>query len=234
MKKIFFIFLIFILSQKIYSKNIEQIPFFISPNQWEVVNPKRYPPLIAISFIKKEISTCRPSLNLAIEKTSLSLDEYTNVAKKTHNKDPNTKYRILDTIQLSQGMANICQICKKTNGVDFELLQMIFVYSDQVYVLTGTCKKEEMLKNYKIFMDAFTTFKIIDDLFSLISDNEKKAGLINEFNKLSSSLKTQNEKENNKNLELFEKYLDKKFANLGKYFQILLIKQLYKSEGPLK
>ncbi len=228
MKKLFFIICIIFLFQKIYALNVKTV-FFIPPNKWELVNPKLYPPFIEVSFVKKEISTCRPTLNLAIQKTSLTLDEYTNEAKKIHIKERTATYRILDKIHLSQGPAYICQINKTTNSTDFEILQMIFVKDDYAYVLTAACRKEEMLKNYQTFMNVFTSFKIIDDLFSLVSDTQKKDELIIQFNKISHSLKTSNEKENKKNIASFEKYLDKKFANLGKYFQILLIKKIYQN-----
>lgn len=228
MKKIFFIILIF-LSNKFFAIDNENFAFFIPPENWEVVNPQSYPPLIKISFIKKQISTCRPTLNLAIQKTTLKLEEYSSEAKKTHMKEPNVNCKILDKIQLSQGLGNILKINKTTNGVDFEILQMIFVKDGFAYVLTTACKEEEMLNNYKNFMDVFSSFKIIDNLFSLISDKNKKEELLNEYNHICNLLRASNEKEKKKNLTLFEKYLDKKFANLGKYFQVLLIKQAYKN-----
>jgi len=233
MKKLFFCILIFFLFQKVFALNSEKIAFFIPPDKWEIANPKLYPPYIEISFIKKSISTCRPTLNLAIQKTVLNLDEYTNEAKKTHTNEPQTICRILDKIKLPQGLVNICQINKTTNSVNFELLQMIFVKNNYAYVLTGACKKDEILKNYKIFMKVFRSFQLIDDLFSLVTHKQQKEELIQKFNKLSISLKTSNKKQIKKNIAYFEKFLDKKFTNLGKYFYILLIKKAYKNEGLL-
>lgn len=228
--KIFIIFL-FILAQKIYGANNETTPFFISPKNWEVVNPKHYPPYISISFVKKEISTCRPTLNLAVQKTSLTLDEYVKAAKNIHLKDRNTSYKILQKIRLIQGTGVICKINKTANAIDFEMLQMLFVKDDFAYVITGACKKNEMINYYPTFMKVFSSFQTVDNLFSLICDKKEKADLIQKFNTISISLKGSKETQRKKNLSLFEKYLDKKFTNLGKYFQILLIKQCLQNEG---
>lgn len=223
--KIFIIFL-FVVIQKVYCANNETAPFFIAPQKWQVVNPKHYPPYVKISFVKKEISVCRPTLNLAMQKTSLTLDEYAREAQKIHVKGRDATYKILQKIPLSQGPAVICKIDKKTNDADFEMLQMLFVKEDFAYVITGGCKKSEMLNYYRTFMDVFLSFQPMDDLFSLVSDKEKKEQLTLKFNDLRASLKDLNEKQSKKKLALFEKYLDKKFANLGKYFQILLIKKV--------
>jgi hypothetical protein len=227
MKKLFFLSLIFFSLQKIHAIDNEKIAFFVSPKNWEIINPKTYPPFIEISLVKKEISTCRPTLNLATQKTNLSLEEYTNEAKKNHITEPNTVYKILEKINLPDGAANICLINKNTNSIDFEILQMIFVKNYHAYVLTGACRKEEMLENYKIFMNVFTSFRLIDDIFSLITDPKIKDELIYEVNKMTASCN----KENKKNIASFEKYIDKKFAKLGKYFQILLIKKYLQKEG---
>lgn len=226
MKKIILIFILFLLTQKIYAINDVKIPFFIPPEKWEIVNPKHYPPYVIISFIKKDLSTCRPTINLAVQKTSLTLDEYTNQAKKIHIKEPDTSFKILDRVDLSDAKAIICEIRKKIDSIDFNILQMICVKNDNAYVLTGACKKEEILNNYQMFTDVFNSFKIIDNLFSLVPEKDKQEELINIVKQTSDSLKHPNKKENKKKLSSFEKYLEKKFANLGKYFQVLLIQRV--------
>ncbi|MFQ5441055.1 MAG: hypothetical protein ACE5DL_06295 [Nitrosopumilaceae archaeon] len=95
MKKIFLSIFLFALFLKNEVRSNEKIAFFIPPEKWEVVNPKGYPSYVVISFVKKEITICRPTLNLATEKTSLTLEQYVNEAKKIHTKDPDASYKIL-------------------------------------------------------------------------------------------------------------------------------------------
>ncbi|MFA6118659.1 MAG: hypothetical protein WCT85_00035 [Parachlamydiales bacterium] len=227
MKKIILLLISFIFIQFSYAE--EKTAFFICPGSWQIVNPKEYGKYIKISFVKNQKTLIRPSINLAIEHTKLSLDEYTEAAKNNHIADLNTKFEILDKINLKQGLACICRIDKNSNSIDFDMLQMIFIKDSLAFIMTGACKKNEMIENYKSFMNIFLSFQIVDDIFSLIEDKTKKDELIQNFNDLIKSSKQLSLREKQKNISSFEKYLDKKFPNLGKYFQILLLEMAYKN-----
>lgn len=225
MKKILSFFLIFIFQSLIAYK---AEPFFICPKNWRAANPKTYTKYIKIAFTKNEKSICRPTLNLSMQKTNLTLDEYTKEAQKIHQKGPGTTYTILGKIDLPQGKAKLCQIDQNIHSTNFQMLQMIFIKNSKAYIMTASSKKGDMAKNFQTFLDTFSSFKIVDDLFSLVSDKNKQDLLTKKYNSLVASSKNLTDKQTKKNLSSFEKYLDNNFQNLGKYFQVLLLKKAYK------
>ena len=206
----------------------ETHPFFIAPKSWKVANPKTYTKYIQIAFSKNETSICRPSLNLSMQETDLTLDEYTKEAQNIHQKDPNTTYTILGNINIFQGKTNLSQIDQKIHSTNYQLLQMIFIKDNIAYIMTASSKKDDMLKNHQTFLDTFSSFKITHDLFSLVSDKSKQNILKQKYGHLITSSKNLSDKQIKKNLSSFEKYLDNNFQNLGKYFQVLLLKKAYK------
>jgi hypothetical protein len=225
MKKVFFLILI-IFFQNLFA---DKIAYFYCPSNWQIVNPKMYNDLIKISFVKKQKSFFRPSINLALEKTDLTLDEYTQAAKQNYMLDEKTTFTLLDEVTLKQGKANICKIDKNSSSIDFDLLQMIFIKDNIAYVMTAASKKNEMVEFYKTYMQSFLSFELIDDIYSLIEDKKKKEELVIYVNNFISQSKLLKEKQKQKKLQSFENYLDKKFENLGKYFTVLLLQTVYKN-----
>lgn len=226
MKKLFFIILICII-QKLFSS---PVPYFYVPHDWEMVDPKHYSDLIKISFVKNQKTFIRPSINLAIQKTSLTLNEYVNIAKQNHMADSQTNFIILDKTQLKQGEAIICKIDKTSESLDLDMLQMIFIKDEYAYVLTGATKKNDMVSYYKMFMKSFLSFELVDDVFLLISNQREKKDLLLKIDDIKSSSNILKKREKQKKLKSFEKYLDKKFQNLGKYFQILVFQNVIKNK----
>ena len=220
--------LIFFLSSTLFLQANEKIPFFIPPSKWVISNPKTYSKHIQVAFTKKEKSPLRPSLNLAMQKTDLSLDEYIEQAKKIHEKDPNTKYTIIGTIDIKDGKANLSEIDKKIHSQNYKMLQMIFIKDKTAYVMTAASKKNDFLENSQNFIKTFKSFELIDDLFSLITDSEKTKDLRQKYRDTTHGKTNSSEKQIKKNLLTFEKYLDKNFRNLGQYFIILLTQKAYK------
>ena len=224
MKKIFsFIVLCFVSSLLADTE-----PFFICPKNYEIANPKTYNKYIKIAFSKNEKSICRPTLNLSIQKTVLTLDEYTKEAQNIHQKTGNTTYTILGKIDLDQGKASLSQIDQNIHSTNFQMLQMIFIKDKKAYIITASSKKDQMLHNYQTFLDTFSSFKIVDDLFLLVSDKSKQNYLKQKYSSFITSSKKLSDKQIKKNLISFEKYLENNFQNLGKYFQVLLLQKALK------
>ncbi|MBN2478855.1 MAG: hypothetical protein JXA94_01375 [Parachlamydiales bacterium] len=223
-KKLYLLFIFFALS--IFPN--EKTVFFKVKNEWELANPKAYTNLIKVGFIKKEKAKFKSSINLACEKTSASLKDYTKAAKEIHEEDINVTYDILDEIQIDKTIANLCQINKKVNGINLKMLQMIFVKDGYVYVMTAACEKTKFLNNFKNFMEIFLSFQLVDNLFDLIEDKDLKNDLLKNYSDTIYLSKNISKKALEKNLTSFEKYLDKKFQNYGKYFQYLLLEKIIK------
>lgn len=226
MKKL--LFFVFTLTLAITTFANEKKPFFLPPKNWKLTNPKTYTKYIKVAFTKNEKKICRPSINLSSQKTNLSLDEYTNEAKKTHEMDPNTTYTIIGKIDLKGGKAKLTEITKNVHSTDFKIMQMIFIKDKKAYIMTASSKKEDLLNNSPTFISCFKSFELIDNLFSKVLDKEKKNILIQKYNSLIACSKNSNFKQSKKNLVSFEKYLDKNYPNEGKYFTMLLIKKALK------
>jgi len=231
MKKIFFLFLI-LFSIKAFAK--EKTAFFIPPKDWIVVNPSTYTKYIKVMFAKNEKAICRPTIILSTQETDLSLDDYTNTAKKEHEIDPNITYKILGQLDLLTGKASLSEVSKTVNGIDYKILQLISIKDKTAYVLTAASKKEEVVDNYKIFTDSFKTFELLDDLFSKVSIKSKKNLLAKKYKEFILNSKNLTDKQNKKNLVSFEKYLDKNYQNEGKYFTMLVIEKALKEIKDLK
>ena len=225
MKKIFFLILI-LFSIKIFAE--EKTAFFIPPKNWVILNPKIYTKYIKVIFAKNEKTICRPTIILSMQETDLSLDDYTNKAKKEHEIDPNITYKILGPLDLLNGKAILSEVCKTVNTIDYKILQLILIKDCIAYVLTAASKKEDIVDNYKIFTDSFKTFELLDDLFSKVSIKTKKNLLESKYKSLIASSKKLDEKQNTKNLVSFEKYLDKNYQNEGKYFTMLVVEKAFK------
>ncbi len=231
MKRLFFsisILIFFDLSSQ------EKIPFFIPPKDWVLSNPKTYTKYIKVAFSKNQKAIYRPTINLSIQQTDLSLDEYSAEAKKIHEKEPNTTYKILDKIDLKSGQATLSEIFKNTHSIDYKILQMILIKDKVAYILTAACKKEEITTYYPIFLESFKSFELLDDLFSKIPIESKKDVLLKKYNTLVSSLKNANEKQCKKKLIAFEKYLNKNYQNEGKYYIMLVIEKALNEIKDLK
>lgn len=225
MKKLLFLLLAF-LSSTIFSN--EKIPFFIPPKDWALTNPKAYTKYIKVAFTKNDKSICRPSINLSIQETDLSLDEYTQEAKKAHEIDNGVTYKILGNMFLKDGKATLSEVVKTIHSIDYKILQMILVKDKVAYILTAACKKEDVINYYPIFIDSFKSFELLDDLFSKVAIKSKKNLLINKYNGLVFSSRKSNDKQNKKNVVDFEKYIGKNFKNEGKYFSMLVIEKALK------
>ncbi len=225
MKKIFFLILI-LFSIKIFAE--EKTAFFIPPKNWVILNPKIYTKYIKVIFAKNEKTICRPTIILSMQETDLSLDDYTNKAKKEHEIDPNITYKILGPLDLLNGKAILSEVCKTVNTIDYKILQLILIKDCIAYVLTAASKKGDIVDNYKIFTDSFKTFELLDDLFSKVSIKSKKNLLASKYKSLIASSKKLDEKQNTKNLVSFEKYLDKNYPNEGKYFTMLVVEKALK------
>jgi len=225
MKRLLLLLIIF-LSIKLSGE--EKKPFFIPPKDWALLDPSSYSQYIKAIFVKKDKSIFRPNINLSIQETDLSLDEYTNEAKRAHEKDPSITYTILGKIDFKEDKASLSEVSVTLNSIDFKILQFILVKNKNAYIITGACKKGEITEYYPIIINSFKSFELIEDLFSKVSSESKKNALVKKYSSLIAILKKSNDKQIKKNLVSFEKYLDKNYQNEGKYFSMLLLEKALK------
>ena len=224
MKKFFTVFL-FIFS--ICFSN-EKVPYFNISNKWQIADPSSYGKLIKIGYIKKGFSKFNPSINLASEKTNLSLDEYTQLAKKEHETDIDTIYEVIEKIPINGGYATISFIDKKIRNIELKLAQMIYLDNKDVYVITAASEKGKFYGNYPEFLKIFRSFRLVNEIFDVIDDDNEKIILSKEVKHVISDSKYISKKHLERNLTSFEKKLDKKYLNHGNYFKYLLLEKIAK------
>ncbi len=217
MKKLFFI--LFAFNTFLFADNI---PYFKEPQSWQIVDPKAYPKHVQIGFVKKTKTSFNPSVNLAKEEISCTKNEYLRAAQRVHTNSI-TYCQSFGTLNTNIGPADIFEITKQTKFGSLKMLQMILFHENSVYVMTGSCKKEDFLQYLSIFKDCFASFDITNDIFSLLQNKDEKAKIINNYQDFLKKLKTAKNKE--KELKNFEKNIQKKFKNISKHFQILLLKK---------
>ena len=193
--------------------------FFVPPKEWEMTDPKLLSPRVKIGFIKKK-SGFSPTLNLATEKTDLSIQDYLKVVKKIHETERNNRWRHLGKMRTHSGEAHLTEIDIQSAVGPVRLLQLITIKEGTAYIVTAAAAKEEFPQFYKEFQDAFRSFTFTQDLTSAITDPERKNTLIKAQEQLLSS--SSNE-EREKNWPLFQSIVIKQFADLGAHWQTLIL-----------
>lgn len=116
------------------------------PKGWECINdPAQLPQKVKVIFVGSGHGNNQftPSVNLACEATSLSLQDYIAQAKAYHEGRADTRCNLIGTIQTAAGPAQLLQIDRPSQWGDIRFVQAMFVRDDEAYVLTATCLKNE-------------------------------------------------------------------------------------------
>lgn len=204
-------FLIFLFFTSLFSE-----VYFIPPKNWKCVDPKSLNKEVCIGFIKKGKGSFNPSINLAYEKSSLTLDEYIQLIKEDNKDDLNSDLRVLGRSKTSSGIdAQILEITKRTPMGTIMILQFICKLEEKIFVITSALAKDEISLYKDEILKSFKSLRSCSDLFSEIKDTQKKEIL--------------EKKIQNKEKDL-EKFLEQEFEELGFYWKTLVL-QKYLTEN---
>jgi hypothetical protein len=151
--------------------------FFRPPEGWEIADPRTLTPSVKIAFLKNIGNGFCPSINLAIEETTVSLNEYLKAVKAIHEQDRNTQWRALGKVSTSAGLAQLTEINSPSDWGAIRILQLIFLKEGHAYVLTAAALKEDISNYYKEFQAAFRSFTLTTDLLSDIPQLERRETL---------------------------------------------------------
>jgi hypothetical protein len=163
---------------------------FTPPAGWSYVDPKALPPLVKLMVIGKGSKELPPSINLAVEETSLTQDEYLNSIKEMHQFDRRTNWSVIGTVTNQGRPVTITQLDTKTKWGDTRMLQAILLHDGVAYVLTATSTKTEFPKFGPEFTKAIRSFTINKTVFEMVPDQERRARLISSYNQIKSSWNT--------------------------------------------
>lgn len=159
-------------------KAIEYSPpshcFFTPPSGWDIADPRSLSPRVKIAFLKSTSNGFCPSINLAIEETSVTLNEYLKAVKAIHEQDRSNHWRALGKVKTNAGLAQLTEIDSKTEWGPIRLLQLIFLKDGQAYVITASALREEFSNYYKEIQCAFRSLTLSSDLLGNIPQTERR------------------------------------------------------------
>jgi hypothetical protein len=143
-------------------KTVSQKAFsFAAPKGWQCIDDKtQLPAKVEIVYIGTGKGGFTPSLNLATETTTLSIDEYVNLAKNYHESNGQTKCHNLGSLETKAGGAHLLQIDRTTQWGPVRFLQASLINKGVAYVLTATCLEKEFATHYPHFLNAIQTLEI--------------------------------------------------------------------------
>lgn len=203
------------------SQGFASYHFFTPPDQFECINPKHLKKHVEIGFVGKSKKSFKPSINLAKESVSCSIQEYVKAVKEIHAPDPNIRLRTIGKCETKAGTGRLLEMTMNSFFGKIRLLQCILIKDGQAFILTGAVKKEEFAKYYPVFLKAFSSFTQTDDLFSCLNQDQKSRmnNYIQEIKKTKTALSKHYQKK-------LQDFLLNDCKNLGKYWQILAFKKI--------
>lgn len=130
------------------------------PSGWERIDdPSQLPEKVKVLFVGKGKGQFTPSINLACEESKVSVEEYTELAKKYHESQPDTVCNPIGKLETKCGSALLLQIDKNTAWGPLRFLQASIILDGNAYVITATATLEEYLALYPFFYQAIQSFE---------------------------------------------------------------------------
>lgn len=216
----------------------EPFYYFIPPKKWKVVDPEKLSKSTKIAFIANSKKAFKPSLNLGIEKVSISLQDYIEAVKKQHTANRKHRWHEVGFLQTKAGTAHISQIDIKAECGDIRSMQSILIQNGYAYVITAVAMRDDFLEYHNDFIKAFESFAIYEDALHSLSSEELKiyyqkkiSTLLQGFNKILASHPDSPEKAfeslsfQKNNWKDFEKSLSQTFKDQGFMWQLMASKE---------
>lgn len=219
---------LFFLPLFLQAQEESSLPFFTPPSGWEMQVPSSVTPHVKILFTLPHKEGLSPSMNLSIEPTSLSQEEYIKTVKSLHEEDRNKEWQLLGKMQTKAGLAQLTQINTLSEWGPVRILQLIFVKEGFAYVITAAALKKEFSSYYSLFHKALRSFTLTNDLIDALPLLEKRDSLRSLRESL---LVKQVQEERESSFHSFAKEVHAQASELGPYWEYLLLQQ---TENALK
>lgn len=209
--------------------------FFTPPQNWEIADPHSLSPHVKIAFLKNTGKGFCPSINLAVEETSVSLSDYLKAVKAIHEQDRSNHWRALGKVRTASGLAQLTEIDSSSEWGPIRILQLILLKEGRAYVLTAAALREEFSNYYKEIQSAFRSFTLTSDLLSHIPQMERREALKQKQQELIEAgmlaLARQSEKKTaledsefqEKYWTPFEQSVVSGFTDMGAFWQVLIL-----------
>lgn len=216
--------------------------YITPPKGWEIANPKFLAKSVQIAFLKKSLSGFCPSINLAVEKSNLSLPEYLNVIRQIHESDKRNRWRQLGKVHTLSGIGQLTEIDTTTEFGPVRMLQLILVKQGYTYVVTAAALKEEIAQHYQEFQSAFRSLQVTSDLISTVPQMERRDSLKERSEQLISTWQNILQQGTATLLDPgfqkdhwtpFQNSIVQDFQDMGSHWQVLFLKNLQEKMAAL-
>lgn len=134
--------------------------YFTPPKDWVLIDPKALPKEVKSMVRGPYKDSLPPSMNLAMESTESSLEDYLNAIKLMHASNHLKKWKITGTISTDAGAMTLTQLDSTTNWGNVRMVQAIMIKDNIAYVITGTALSSEYAKYFPEFYKAIQSFHI--------------------------------------------------------------------------
>lgn len=143
-------------------QNIGFAKFHITqPKGWDCINDSsQLPETVECLYIGAGKSTFRPTINVAYERTDMSLSDYFQKAKNYHQSEPETTCQELGSIKTKSGEAKVLQIDRNTGWGMVRFIQASIILNQTAYVITATCLREEFGACCPTFFETIQSFEV--------------------------------------------------------------------------
>lgn len=133
------------LTQKKNLENTEKSSCpILCPKGWDKIQDRsQLPAKIAVMFVGSKKGSFAPSINLATEKSNLSIEEYLKEAEKYHSAVAGTVVTSLGRLTTKAGELNLIQIDRPTSWGEVRFIQGALIRENEAYVITATCLNED-------------------------------------------------------------------------------------------
>jgi hypothetical protein len=215
----------------------EPFYYFTPPSEWKVIDPEKTSKAIKIAFVANSKKAFKPSLNLGIEKVSVSLEDYIVAVKKHHTSNRKNRWHEVGLLKTHAGNAHLSQIDTKAECGDIRSMQSIIVKDGYAYIITAVALRDDFLQYHNDFIKAFESFSISEDSLSSLSSSALKASymkktkdLLKSFHELLASNTTpqkafESSLFKKKHWKAYEKYLSQTFKDQGVFWQVMASKE---------
>lgn len=141
-------------------KAIEKhIVTFVPPQGWRYADKKILPDHVQVMVVGKGKSAYPPSINLATEEYSGTLDGYLKIVKKI-NDVPGSNWSVVGTITTKAGEANLSQVESLTEWGEVKMMHTILNKDGVIYIMTASALKSEFPFFYKEFFASMHSLQI--------------------------------------------------------------------------
>lgn len=213
----------------------------IPPEGWTIADPQFLPKSVSLMVVGKGKKEFPPSINLAREAYTGSLEEYLKLVKEINKAQGNT-YKSLGSIEIGEGKAALGQVDTTNEWGKIRMLHLFFLKDKMMHIVTAAAAKEEFSQFRPLFLQSIRTLHINGNVFDMVTDEarKKKLGeLCEEFKKgwmeylestpqeIAAGEKIHQEPLSQQPLWLsFQMKIDKEFADMGKYWKEALLNAL--------